>query len=67
MVRHCRHGGPGCGSLSVDPRFADRLRAEAENSPLRARKIEIAPADDEFEFDVRPGFHRRLAGGTADA
>jgi hypothetical protein len=47
---------PGCGSLSVDPRFADRLRAEAENSPLRARKIEIAPADDEFEFMFDQGF-----------
>jgi hypothetical protein len=47
---------PGCGSLSVDPRFADRLRAEAENSPLRARQIEIAPADDEFEFMFDQGF-----------
>lgn len=47
---------PGCGSLSVDPRFADRLQAEAENSPLRARKIEIAPADDEFEFMFDQGF-----------
>ena len=47
---------PGCGSLSVDPRYADRLRAEAENSPLRARKIEIAPADDEFEFMFDQGF-----------
>jgi len=47
---------PGCGSLSVDPRYADRLQAEAENSPLRARKIEIAPADDEFEFMFDQGF-----------
>ncbi len=47
---------PGCGSLSVDPLIADRLRAEAENSPLRARKIEIAPADDEFEFMFDQGF-----------
>ncbi len=47
---------PGCGSLSVDPIIADRLRAEAENSPLRARKIEIAPADDEFEFMFDQGF-----------
>ena len=44
---------PGCGSLSVDPIIADRLRAESENSPLRARKIEIAPSEDvcEFMFD----------------
>jgi len=47
---------PGCGSLSVDPVIADRLQAEAENSPLRARKIEIAPADDEFEFMFDQGF-----------
>lgn len=47
---------PGCGSLSVDPVIADRLRAEAENSPLRARRIEIAPADDEFEFMFDQGF-----------
>lgn len=47
---------PGCGSLSVDPLIADRLRAEAENSPLRARKIEIAAADDEFEFMFDQGF-----------
>jgi thiol-disulfide isomerase/thioredoxin len=47
---------PGCGSLSVDPLLADRLRAEAENSPLRARRIEIAPADDEHEFMFDQGF-----------
>ncbi len=47
---------PGCGSLSVDPVINDRLRAEAENSPLRARKIEIASADDEFEFMFDQGF-----------
>jgi hypothetical protein len=41
---------PGCGSLSVEPRNADRLRAASENSPLRARRIEIAHHDDEFEF-----------------
>lgn len=47
---------PGCGSLSVDPANADRLRAVAENSPLRARRVEIAPADDEFEFMFDQGF-----------
>ena len=47
---------PGCGSLSVDPLIADKLRAEAENSPLRARKIEIASGDDEFEFMFDQGF-----------
>ncbi len=47
---------PGCGSKSADPMIVDRLRAESENSPLRARRIEIAPADDEFEFMFDQGF-----------
>ena len=47
---------PGCGSLTQDPIIAERLRAESENSPLRARKIEIAPADDVHEFLFDQGF-----------
>ena len=47
---------PGCGSLSADPTIAARLRAESENSPLRARRIDIAPQDDEFEFMFDQGF-----------
>jgi hypothetical protein len=47
---------PGCGSMSADPLVADRLRAEAENSPLRARRIEIASQDDEIEFMFDQGF-----------
>ena len=46
----------GCGSLSVDPAIAARLQAESENSPLRARRIDIAPRDDEFEFMFDQGF-----------
>lgn len=41
---------PGCGSKSVEPGIAERLIAEAEGSPLRARRIEIGPSDDEAEF-----------------
>jgi hypothetical protein len=41
---------PGCGSKSVEPGIAERLAAEAEGSPLRARRIEIAEHDDPFEF-----------------
>ncbi len=41
---------PGCGSKSVEPGIAERLEAEASGSPLRARRIEIATQDDEFEF-----------------
>jgi hypothetical protein len=50
---------PGCGSLSVDPVIAERLRAESENSPLRARRIEIAVQDDPFEFMFDQGFSER--------
>ena len=69
---------PGCGSLTQDPVVAERLRAESENSPLRSRRIEIAPDDDlhEFLFDqgftdglpvVPPTAERvlRMIGGTA--
>ena len=41
---------PGCGSKSVEPGIAERLAAEAEGSPLRARRIEIGESDDMFEF-----------------
>lgn len=41
---------PGCGSKSVEPGIFERLTAEAEDSPLRAREIEIAERDDPFEF-----------------
>jgi hypothetical protein len=41
---------PGCGSKSVEPGIAERLAAEASGSPIRARRIEIAEADDVFEF-----------------
>ncbi len=47
---------PGCGSLSADPLIAARLQAESENSPLRARRIDIAAHDDEFEFMFDQGF-----------
>ena len=47
---------PGCGSLTQDPTIAARLHAESSNSPLRARPIEIAPADDIHEFMFDQGF-----------
>ena len=47
---------PGCGSLTQDPVISERLRAESENSPLRARRIQIAPADDVHEFMFDQGF-----------
>lgn len=47
---------PGCGSKSVEPAIAERLAAEAEGSPLRARRIDIAPGADPFEFMFEQGF-----------
>ena len=47
---------PGCGSKHLDPAVYDKLRAEAEGSPIRARKIEIAPSDDVAEFMFDQGF-----------
>ncbi|MFN0095745.1 MAG: TlpA family protein disulfide reductase, partial [Dehalococcoidia bacterium] len=41
---------PGCGSKSVEPGIAERLAAEAEGSPIRARRIEVGESDDIFEF-----------------
>lgn len=41
---------PGCGSRSVEPGIAERLAAEMEGSPLRARRIDIGESDDVFEF-----------------
>ncbi|NOX51720.1 MAG: TlpA family protein disulfide reductase [Gammaproteobacteria bacterium] len=46
----------GCGSMSADPLIADRLRAQSQNSPLRARKIDIGSGDDDFEFMFDQGF-----------
>lgn len=41
---------PGCGSKSVEPGVAERLEAELEGSPIRARRIEVGESDDIFEF-----------------
>lgn len=46
---------PGCGSKSVEPGTAERLAAEAVDSPIRARRIEIPPAEDPFEFMFEQG------------
>lgn len=47
---------PGCGSKHLDPAIYDKLRAEADNSPIRARRIEVAPSDDVAEFMFDQGF-----------
>ena len=47
---------PGCGSKHLDPDIHDRLAAQADNNPIRARRIEIASADDIAEFMFDQGF-----------
>jgi thiol-disulfide isomerase/thioredoxin len=47
---------PGCGSKHLDPHIHDRLVAEAEGSPILARRIEIAEGDDVEEFMFDQGF-----------
>ena len=47
---------PGCGSKHLDPAVYDALRADADESPIRARRIEIAPSDDVTEFMFDQGF-----------
>jgi len=47
---------PGCGSKHLDPSVFDKLQAEAEGSPIRARRIEVAPSDDVTEFMFDQGF-----------
>lgn len=47
---------PGCGSKHLDPAVYDKLRAEAEGSPIRARRIDVASSDDVAEFMFDQGF-----------
>lgn len=47
---------PGCGSKHLDPTVHDKLRAAADGSPIRARKIDIATSDDVAEFMFDQGF-----------
>ncbi len=40
---------PGCGSRSVDPDLVPELRVRFGRDQLRARRIELAPLEDEME------------------
>ncbi len=40
---------PGCGSMSVDPDLVDALQAKFTDSPVIAREVSFASAEDEFE------------------
>jgi hypothetical protein len=47
---------PGCGSKHLDPSIYDKLRADADGSPICARRIEVASNDDVAEFMFDQGF-----------
>lgn len=47
---------PGCGSKHLDPAVFDKLQAEADGSPIRARRIDVASSDDVVEFMFDQGF-----------
>ena len=47
---------PGCGSMSVDPDLVDNLRVRFSGSTLRARRLDLAEAEDEFEYMHRMGW-----------
>ncbi len=46
----------GCGSKHLDPDVFARLQAQAQSSPLRARRIDVGSADDVHEFMYDQGF-----------
>jgi len=46
---------PGCGSKSLEPGIFERLKAESEGSPIRARRVEVALHDDVHEFMYQQG------------
>lgn len=41
---------PGCGSRSMEPGLYERLSADSAESPLRARRVDVADGDDVMEF-----------------
>ncbi len=47
---------PGCGSKSVDPGMTDKLAFKFGDSPLQARRIEVATQQDEHEFAFERGW-----------
>jgi hypothetical protein len=47
---------PGCGSLSVDPTREPELRARFEGGTLRARRVELADLEDEYEAMAERGW-----------
>ncbi len=47
---------PGCGSISVDPGMPEKLAYKFGDTPLQARRIEVAAQQDEHEFAFERGW-----------
>ena len=47
---------PGCGAKAVDPLLADQLAARFGGSVMKARRVELAAAEDEFEAMFERGW-----------
>ncbi len=47
---------PGCGSLSVDPTIAERLRVRFGGGVLQARRVEFASLEDEMDAIFERGW-----------
>ncbi len=47
---------PGCGSKSADPGMPERLAYKFGDSPLSARRIEVATQQDEYELAFERGW-----------
>ncbi len=71
---------PGCGAINVEPDVAERLAAQFGNLRLAARRIELAPLEDEIEACYDRGWSdglpvvpptevrvRRMLAGTSRA
>ncbi|MSR13451.1 MAG: thioredoxin [Gammaproteobacteria bacterium] len=71
---------PGCGSVSVEPGIAERLAVRYGTRTMQARRIEVPPLEDEFEWCFERGWsdglplvppteervYRMLTGTTRD-
>jgi len=71
---------PGCGSKSLDPGMPEKLAYKYGDTPLQARRVEVAEREDEYEFAYERGWSDglpivppteervlRMLGGTSRA
>jgi len=47
---------PGCGSRTMDPQIASELRVRFGRTALRARRVNVAPLEDEIEVAFARGW-----------